>query len=44
MMAHVHMHVACGTLTSLAKSGGDDHVVDALVGPYDALYGEDHVP
>ena len=39
----MHLHVACGALLSLAKSVDVDHVVVALVDPYDALDGEDHV-
>ena len=33
----VHRHGACGALEMLAKSVDADHVVEALVEPYDAL-------
>ena len=35
----VHGHGACGALEMLAKSVDADHVVDALVEPYDAHIG-----
>jgi len=38
-MFHVHGHGACGALEILVKSVDADHVVEALVEPYDALGG-----